>query len=266
MDVPNRMSRVQAEAAGFMVDTSTYPWFGYKGERCAYTESTLVLTDLEAFLLSRAKPPVRRELDFSNVPPDKHDMVTVWKSGPVTTCSVWVDYGTGETRLCDKLHPLANAQPDGVIAQYIECSNGFDVQTRYKLKRRSGSAMFDFVRSRDLKRFQRAYDWVMQLHQPDDKPVTRAVSTVRGELVVRGPDLSESCAEALLDLTSREVSLVRSSDEEPLPDGPYEWQAFYFVHAGKEERCSVFVDENGGRYVEQHLVDRVAAAMQVVLL
>lgn len=50
MSIKDRLSRIQAEEAGFTVDEHTYPWVAYKGARFAPTESVLVLTDLEAHL------------------------------------------------------------------------------------------------------------------------------------------------------------------------------------------------------------------------
>lgn len=42
------MNKREAEAAGFTVDTTVYPWFAYKGHRFRPDESRTVLTDLEA--------------------------------------------------------------------------------------------------------------------------------------------------------------------------------------------------------------------------
>lgn len=41
----------QARMEGFTVDSTCYPWFGYKGPRFSPTEHCHVLTDLEAELL-----------------------------------------------------------------------------------------------------------------------------------------------------------------------------------------------------------------------
>lgn len=45
---PTKLTRAQAEAQGFAVDTHCYPWFGYKGPRFAPTERVQVFTDTEA--------------------------------------------------------------------------------------------------------------------------------------------------------------------------------------------------------------------------
>lgn len=49
------LTKAQAEAEGFTVDTTCYPWFAYKGSRFAPQASRTVLTDLEAELLSLMK-------------------------------------------------------------------------------------------------------------------------------------------------------------------------------------------------------------------
>lgn len=47
-----KLTRAEAETAGYVVDSHCYPWLGYKGPRFAPTGSVVVLTDLEADLLS----------------------------------------------------------------------------------------------------------------------------------------------------------------------------------------------------------------------
>lgn len=44
------LSREEAEASGWIVDTSCYPWVAYKGARFKPDDSMRVLTDLEAEL------------------------------------------------------------------------------------------------------------------------------------------------------------------------------------------------------------------------
>lgn len=52
----NRMTRQDAEAAGFTVDRTCYPWFGYIGPRFNPTKSVEVYTDLESEMMRRQKP------------------------------------------------------------------------------------------------------------------------------------------------------------------------------------------------------------------
>ena len=46
------LTRADAEAQGFAVDTYCYPWLAYKGPRFAPEETRHVYTDLEAELLA----------------------------------------------------------------------------------------------------------------------------------------------------------------------------------------------------------------------
>jgi hypothetical protein len=61
----NRMTRQDAEAAGFTVDQSCYPWFGYTGPRFNPTQRVEVYTDLESELLRRQKP--EEEFDYDDL-------------------------------------------------------------------------------------------------------------------------------------------------------------------------------------------------------
>lgn len=47
---PCPMTRAEAEADGFTVDTGIYPWFAYKGPRFDPTDRRHVITDAEAML------------------------------------------------------------------------------------------------------------------------------------------------------------------------------------------------------------------------
>lgn len=49
------MDKKDAEALGYTVDTTCYPWVAYKGPRFNPTEWRCVLTDLESELLQAAK-------------------------------------------------------------------------------------------------------------------------------------------------------------------------------------------------------------------
>lgn len=53
------MSRTEAEADGFTVDTGVYPWFAYKGQRMAPTDRCVVMTDAEAVLFDYLTHQVR---------------------------------------------------------------------------------------------------------------------------------------------------------------------------------------------------------------
>jgi hypothetical protein len=59
----SRMTRQDAEAAGFTVDQSCYPWFGYTGPRFNPTQRVDVYTDLESELLRRQKPEEEADYD-----------------------------------------------------------------------------------------------------------------------------------------------------------------------------------------------------------
>jgi hypothetical protein len=61
----NRMTRQDAEAAGYTVDRTCYPWFGYIGPRFNPTKSLEVYTDLESEMMRRQKP---EERDFDGLP------------------------------------------------------------------------------------------------------------------------------------------------------------------------------------------------------
>lgn len=50
---PCPMTRAEAEADGFIVDTGTYPWFAYKGPRSMPTDRRHVVTDAEAALFKQ---------------------------------------------------------------------------------------------------------------------------------------------------------------------------------------------------------------------
>jgi hypothetical protein len=75
MTRPNRMTRKNAEAAGFTVDTSCYPWFAYRGPRFRPTEQADVFTDLEAELLGLQPPEETAVPVQSNLGPDRDLMV-----------------------------------------------------------------------------------------------------------------------------------------------------------------------------------------------
>ena len=60
----NRMTRQDAEAAGFTVDRTCYPWFGYTGPRFNPTQSVEVYTDLESEMLRQQKP---EEADYDDL-------------------------------------------------------------------------------------------------------------------------------------------------------------------------------------------------------
>jgi hypothetical protein len=63
MAIYSRMTRQDAEAAGFTVDQSCYPWFGYTGPRFNPTQRVDVYTDLESELLRRQKPEEEADYD-----------------------------------------------------------------------------------------------------------------------------------------------------------------------------------------------------------
>lgn len=46
-----RLTKAEAEGQGYIVDTTVYPWFGYKGGRFNPTHSVMVFTTLEEELM-----------------------------------------------------------------------------------------------------------------------------------------------------------------------------------------------------------------------
>jgi hypothetical protein len=74
------MNRINALKLGFIVDTISYPWVGYKGNRFNPDESVHVYTDLEAWLmkktgrLAREFPQERIEALSSLKPVTKHSV------------------------------------------------------------------------------------------------------------------------------------------------------------------------------------------------
>lgn len=62
MNIPNRMTRAEAQAAGLEVDTHCYPWVAYKGPRFNPTELCEVFTDIEAEFVGQMKREERCRL------------------------------------------------------------------------------------------------------------------------------------------------------------------------------------------------------------
>jgi hypothetical protein len=61
------LTRAQAKTLGFLVDTTTYPWFGYKGPRFRPTESVSVWTDREALLyMALVKIDQEDRIEYTN--------------------------------------------------------------------------------------------------------------------------------------------------------------------------------------------------------
>jgi hypothetical protein len=75
----SKLTKVEAEANGFTVDTHVYPWFAYKGPRFAPEARALCFTDAEAELASMLSLIREAEFGFGGPWPSNQDIHAVLK-------------------------------------------------------------------------------------------------------------------------------------------------------------------------------------------
>lgn len=255
LDAPEQPESADGTSVG-------YPARVYKSQGQTWLEVLAGLRGVEASHIEDAAPrglePVfGTGMDFSHVEPGQHTLVAVCEGWKEVSTDALVNYHTGQIRLIGSLSGIGERK---VYKFYIESEGSDDSVTRYLVNKVGATNNYSFARNQDFCRFQKAFSWLIEAYR-DEEPATEAIVPpyIRGEILVRCPDLTESEAPARLNPVTCQLELLKAHPQgEPLPEGPYEWAKFIIEpNEATLYSCPAYVDEDGDWSLDKYHVQQI---------